>query len=460
MSELHPQTENHTIPSSKEWNQRTKAKKKEQVSDLDFGPMIEGDFKPADKELHMREPIFSYHKNYLQKHLLLIVSITVCTIIVITASLITKNFINQTGRTTKEATTIIAQKTPETTPTINSSLWYGNYSGAKDVSSLTITKNEDLSFNFSVSVKEGENQDTLTGTADITSYNTATYKADDGYCLYFTLSNGVVTLTKDAYCYDRHAVSFSGSYINTDGNADCYSTRYFNTMRSFGSDTAYQLDINKDGKPDSITYKSGILTINKQSYNFMDESANLDLDSFHVIDIDSKDEYINLLVMDDGPSCDPVTTVVTYTKSGKITTSSLGCNVNQLTFNNSGIIEGCFRFNLLQTWYGACQWRFENNQVQFIDQDYYTPVEMYTLGDDPIASNQRITLYQKDSLKSKRITLEPQKIKFVKTDNIHWVQVLGLKDNTEGWLYLKDYNEVPDEGQTAEDLFDNLILAD
>lgn len=438
----------------------TKAKMMEEVSDLEFNISKSIVKKPSGKELRFLSKLAIPHSEEYRKKLIFACSVTGCAILVTAITLITSTFINQTKKTASSNAIIVANKTPEATNEIDSSLWYGHFSGNGDSSLLTISQNDDHSFKFSLSVTEGEKTEQINGNASITSHTSAQFKDSNGFPLYFTLSNGIVSISKDPYVHDTHAVSFAGDYVNMDGYVDCHATSYFHKMRSLGSDLTYQLDLNSDGVPDNISYKSGILTINKQSHNFTDESANLDISTFHIVDINERDDFINLLIMDDGPSCDPVTTVITYTTDGKITCSPLGCNVEQLSFDNLGTISGFFRFDLLQTWYGACKWNYQYNKVDFIEQEYYIPADLDSSDEQTISSNQSILLYKKPSLKSREVTLKPQPVKFVKTDNVHWVEVIGLKDHTNGWLYLTDFNEVPDESKSAEDLFDNLILAD
>lgn len=394
------------------------------------------------------------------RKLIILCSFLFCTALIISVSLFTKTFIRQTSPTTASVNEIVANKSTNTTSSIDISQWYGAFSGNGTSSLLTIAKNDNNSFKFSISLTQGEHTDSLTGIAQYLSDTQAEYLSSDGVILYFTLCNDIVSISKDSFCRDQQLISFGGDYIAIDRTSNCDTNHFFHKIHSFSSDYTYHLDLNKDGRADYISYKNGVLTINSESYNFLSQSANLDTSTFHMVDVDTRDDYINILIMDDGPSCDPVTSIITYTKSGEIISAPLGCNIAQLSFNNSGIISGPFRLDLLQTWYGMGKWQYKDNRISFLQEDFYKPVELITVSSLAPCSTQNIELYTEPNLLSTKTVLKPQEVEFTKTDNIHWVELHGKKDNTTGWIYLTNFNELPDEGLTVEQIFDHLNLYD
>lgn len=207
----------------------------------------------------------------------------------------------------------------------------------------------------------------------------------------------------------------------------------------------------------AISYINGTLIIDDTQYNISILDETPVLDSFYLIDIDQNDSYIELVFEGDGPSGDPSSFFFRYENKQLIGLGVLNSSVSTMTFNNEGGIHcKSVRWDVLQTSWIQCDWRLVDRNLELSIQNYYKfadyEMELFLI--------EEITIYQDPSITSETSVLKPQKISFIQSDLLSWIQVMGEEDNVIGWIRYSNYSHLIDSNKSADEVFEGLNYAD
>ncbi len=461
MFRKHYEDANHNFTPSPHLISDTKQKMYEQMLDIEFSDTTSLSEEKQPEEIRIPSKLDSLRKRKLSNHIKLACSLASCTALIVASTITCNHFFHKDSY--ESNTHIVATGSPDATSSSDLSKWYGNYSGAGDSSLLSISKSDDHSFHFALDVKDGDTKINFKGVAVMTSSSVATFSDDSGTTIEFSFKDGFIHVERNPSDQLSDKVSEIGDFINIDGDIDLSTTEYFSKPRKFASGKTYKIDINNDGKADTIKYEHGILTINDYKNDFAaNSSEGLDDTCFYLVDIDNSDNVTDLLIYDQGPSNDPTLTSIYYLNDREVKTSGLSCDIDNLTFNTKGTINGMIRLSVLQTWYGYASWSYSKGTIWLNEQSMYFPVEqsLYNPDASSVKLTKMITLYESADQKSNRVVMKPQTVSFSQTDNKHWVKVEGISDGTSGWLYVTDFDLIPPTNEEATEYFDNLWMAD
>lgn len=219
----------------------------------------------------------------------------------------------------------------------------------------------------------------------------------------------------------------------------------------------YQVTAQKDG---DCQY---ILTIDGEAYDlkefiYMDTPV---MDVFYITDIAEDDNVLEIALLDEGPSSDPVTHFFRY--DGTLSYIGLvggfpfaGQNQGVNGFNGWGGITGLTRTDLIETAYLAGYWWYDRSKGQLVYQDTglyaYLPAGGHTLYED-------LPVYCLPNATSGTSVIPAQaQVYFLKTDMREWILVKG-KEGGEGYMRVAD-GKIVDLGKPAEQVFSDLYYFD
>ena len=224
------------------------------------------------------------------------------------------------------------------------------------------------------------------------------------------------------------------------------------------------VDLNADGKKETISYSLDDFTVNGISYKDLIQQKvyenNPMGDNYLIADIQTTDAQKEIGLGVDGPSSDPETHFFTYDGEKLIEIGGIPTAVNDLTeaFDGMGSICGLLRLNILQTWWAPADWELSSdNTIELKGQSIYYPIQ-YT-PEVPIALNVPLPIYENIDDSSSFLTMEPQEVKLTATDNLGWCKIEGAA-GTEGWFKIDHYNMITDLGIDGNTVFSNLCMAD
>lgn len=221
----------------------------------------------------------------------------------------------------------------------------------------------------------------------------------------------------------------------------------------YGCSASFDLDL--DGKADEIKlmttgYGDYLLMINDASVEFYAQSLSHKLQV-----IRPGGEELLLLLYDDGPSSDPMTTFYRYRGGTIKIVGSIPCMLEQCTISDTGEITGSYRFDAIQTEWAEVTWVYTGEGFEMKEQPYYD----YS-GDRDLTLLVELPIHSEMSLESEAVTLAPQKVKLLHTDMEHWFYAEG-ENGVGGWFYVeKKYGMVPEAGVNVDSVFDGLLYVD
>ena len=222
------------------------------------------------------------------------------------------------------------------------------------------------------------------------------------------------------------------------------------------SETASE-DLDGDGRTEKISYKVeeqengevlAMLTVNGETYiagglsDSVSESAmtNPTLDCFYITDIKEDDGTLEIAVLDEGPSDDPVTYFFQY--DGTLSCIGLvpGFPFAELNggfngFNGYGGIIGRSWTDLIETAYLQDYWWYDGSGVVGWDLGWcdFWPSFGHTLYEDlPVYCEQ-------DETSANAVIPAQEEVFFLGTDRERWILVKG-KDGSQGYMLVEDGN--------------------
>ena len=231
-------------------------------------------------------------------------------------------------------------------------------------------------------------------------------------------------------------------------------------------------DLDGDGQSEQLQYileedemhggYSGRIIINGQEFN-MESYKDVWLDNprltFYITDISPHYEGLEIAIMDNGPSEDPITYFFTY-KDELTYIGSVGgypfkreCGYNG--FSNEGVVVGEIVMGFTHTCWGVANWRYnyEDQKLEYQDTGYYINKFEY-----PHHLYENLTVYMKmDEGSLTTIIPAQEEVFFRGTDCKEWVYIKG-KDGSRGYVHIVD-GKITGLEKAPDEVFSNLEFA-
>lgn len=235
-------------------------------------------------------------------------------------------------------------------------------------------------------------------------------------------------------------------------------------------------DLNGDGKPEEITYQVSeqengetvcIVTVNGETYSANglsyseseEKMTNPTVGCFYISDILENDGILEIAVIDEGPSEDPITYFFQYDSALSCIGQVPGIPFAEMNgglngFNGFGGITGCLRIDLIETAYLQDYKWYDGNRIIDFDMQWYNflPSFGHILYED-------LPVYCEWEETSATTMIPAQdEVFFLGTDMEQWILVKG-KDGSQGYMLVKDGNIV-ELNKPAEEVFSGLQFSD
>lgn len=235
-------------------------------------------------------------------------------------------------------------------------------------------------------------------------------------------------------------------------------------------------DLNGDGAAEEIRYQvteqeNGeticMITVNGEAYNanelsrFQSEGiiTNPTLDGFFISDILENDGILEIAVLDEGPSEDPVTYFFQY--DGTLSCIGwvpgipfAGRNGGLNGFSGFGDITGEARVDLIETAYLQDNWWYDGSRILNLDIRWhdFLPSYSHVLYED-------LPVYcEWDETSATAVIPAQEEVFFLGTDMEHWILVKG-KDGSQGYMFVED-GKIAELNKPAEAVFSGLYFFD
>lgn len=231
-------------------------------------------------------------------------------------------------------------------------------------------------------------------------------------------------------------------------------------------------DLDGDGRAEKISYRveeqeSGevlaILTVNGETYiaNRLSDSVseaeitNPTLDCFYITDIKEDDGILEIAVLDEGPSDDPVTYFFQYDGTLSYIGMVPGFPFAEASggfngFNGYGGIIGCSCIDLIETAYVKDCWRYDGSRIVDWNLGWcdFWPSYAHELYEDiPVYCAQEET-------SATAVIPAQEEVFFLGTDRERWILVKG-KDGSQGYMLVEDGN-IAGLNKPAEEVFSGI----
>ena len=135
--------------------------------------------------------------------------------------------------------------------------------------------------------------------------------------------------------------------------------------------------------------------------------------------------------------------------------------VIDVTFDD-GMIKCTFRADMMQTEWAWGYYYWNGSEILRREDDIYYMVDDSRWREQdqmPLLLLREITVFTERSEESRAITMKPQKVRNVATDNSEWI-LLEAEDGTRGWIRIEGFGNFPSEKADCFELFENLNMAD
>lgn len=235
-------------------------------------------------------------------------------------------------------------------------------------------------------------------------------------------------------------------------------------------ETAYE-DLDGDGHPEEISYQvSGVeqclLTVNGEVCDAAETVGYMAMpvsDCFYITDILEGDGSLEIAVMDEGPSIDPLTFFFRYAE-GRI--SYMGqvsgfpfAEYNQGVngFGYYGNIKGVDRMDMIETVYLEGNWKLDSDthRIKYRDDIFFC--NFLPNSEHELYEDLPVRFVPEESSSATLIPAQEQ-VFFLMTDRQQWILVKG-KDGSSGYMLVKD-GVIVDLGKPAEEVFSDLDFFD
>lgn len=218
-------------------------------------------------------------------------------------------------------------------------------------------------------------------------------------------------------------------------------------------------DLNGDGKKDAITFcgKEGELefTVEVNDARYTSYASTL-TGLYTLTDLNKSDGLQEIAVSEEGPSADPRTYFLSYTKDGKIVLlGKIPGYGEDITYHADGsLTTSMYRGSILHTWFYPKTFRLDGNRLlKAVDEPLYP---MST----PVTLRQELKLLTAPNSTETAFTLKPgDKATLVASDDRAWCQ-LRTADGKEGWFEVEDFDLIKGTSWHSADVFEGLSFAD
>lgn len=237
------------------------------------------------------------------------------------------------------------------------------------------------------------------------------------------------------------------------------------------SETAME-DLDGDGTADTVSYQAAeqengeilcTLTVNGESCIVNDLSDSLSEEGmsnptvgcFYITDILETDGILEIAVLDEGPSEDPVTYFFQYNGTlsyiGQVSGfpfADMNWGING--FNGYGGITAYSQADMLETTFLQRNFWYDGSRIVYLDQGWYDylPFSAHELYED-------LPVYcEMDETSVMTVIPAQEEVFFLGTDIRSWILVKG-KDGNQGYMLVEDDNIV-ELGKPAEEVFSGL----
>ena len=241
--------------------------------------------------------------------------------------------------------------------------------------------------------------------------------------------------------------------LDCDGNMD---TVYYNASRNSIAEYGTAVD--------AFTINGGdykyTLFLSDQGIHIQDPN----LVSYFITDIDTRDRYREVAILDYGANGTPLTYFIRFTGAG---TYCLGHvpyfpDDEYFVIKGNGQIESAYDLHILQNWKAPAIWTAGSDQQLTSNFKMHKGDILYPYEDqntEPITQLVDLYLYETRSTSAKQVSAPKsnEEVKFTQTDDSHWVY-MKRADNIEGWLYMDDAETIVSNGKkyNRRDVFKNL----
>lgn len=238
-------------------------------------------------------------------------------------------------------------------------------------------------------------------------------------------------------------------------------------MEEIAVGTTCRVDLNNDGRQDTITYnvvysdiaeygtKVETFTINDGDYKYTlylsDQGIHIqdpDMDRYYITDINTRDSYKEIAILDHGANGIPLTYFIRFVGSG---TYCLGYvpyfpDDENFKIKGDGSIESAYDLTLLTNWQAPAVWLSGSDQMLSSNLSMRTPDLFYPYEDqspEAVTQLKDLKLYPQRDLKSTPVEAKAgdSPVSFTQTDNKHWVYI-KREDGVEGWIYMEDKDTI------------------
>ena len=275
--------------------------------------------------------------------------------------------------------------------------------------------------------------------------------------------DGIVTFKKykydDKHVAEEYVIEVKGEKI-TYLKGEARTTRSQNSIaKEVKLGETVSIDLNGDGKLESIYYSLDDFKINDVSYKKDIEDVywdNPNQYAFIIVDLDKKDNQKEIVLNVEGPSDDPAAHFYTY-KNGLIKLGKAETALNYTSFDGEGNFYGDVRLNILQTWFAPETWSLKDNKIVRNTEHIYYPNQYI---ENRITLKEELPVYE-NLIDSKQPTIvKPQEVRITRTDNKKFCY-LEAEDGTTGWFEVTEFFKIVElDNKIATDVFEGLCMAD
>lgn len=231
------------------------------------------------------------------------------------------------------------------------------------------------------------------------------------------------------------------------------------------------VDLNNDGTKDVITYNATTsnieeygttvesFTINGGDYKYTLYLSNQgihiqdpDLDWYYITDINTRDSYKEIAILDHGANGIPYTYFIRFVGSGTYCLGYVPYFPDDFCFEikGDGTIESAYDLELLPNYQASALWLSGSDQLLKSNLTMREP-DLYYLYDDQYINDliqlKDLQLYSSRSLTASTIEAKASDsaVTFTQTDDEHWVY-MKRADEVEGWLYMENKDTIVSGG--------------
>lgn len=243
------------------------------------------------------------------------------------------------------------------------------------------------------------------------------------------------------------------------------------------------IDLNCDGTPEVVYYDADrsdtaefgtdvtAFTINGGDFKYTlylsDQGIHIqdpDLVSYYIMDVDTRDKYREVAILDHGANGIPYTYFIRYTGVGTYCLGYVPYFPDDEYFKviGNGNVETAYDLHLLQTWKAPVTYTSGSDQLISSNFHKYIPEFYYPYEDqnvEPITQLRDLTLYETKDEKGTKVSAPAgdATIRFTKTDDAHWIY-MERSDGINGWFYMKNFEVIVSDGKeyNRRDVFKNL----